>query len=53
MEVPKSPYMVKKTDSWGVLRYGDFIDVWSEGNISIDNDNLPTPDNMKVPEAVA
>ena len=53
MEVPKSPYMVKKTDSWGVLRYGDFIDVWSEGNISIDEDNLPTTENTTVPEAGA
>ena len=29
------------------------VDIWSDGNISIDNDNLPTPDNIKVPEAVA
>ena len=53
MEVPKSPYMVKKTDSRGILRYRYFIDVWSEGNISIDNDNPPTTENTTVPEAGA
>ena len=53
MEVPKSPEMVKKTDRRGILRYGDLIDTWPEGNIYIDKDKLPTPENITVPEAGA
>ena len=48
MEVPNSPEFAKKTDSMGIPRYGDFIDVWSEGNIFIDDDNLPRPENIKM-----
>ena len=51
MEVPKSHETVKKTDRRGILRYGDFIDAWSEVNISIDNDNLPPSENITVSEA--
>ena len=51
MEVPNSPEMVKKTDRRGILRYGDFIDAWSEVNISMDNNNLPPSENITVSEA--
>ena len=51
MEVPKSHETVKKKDRRGILRYGDLIDAWSEGNISFDDDNLPTTENITVPEA--
>ena len=53
MEVTKSPDMVKKTDMRGIPRYGELIDVWSEVNISIEDYNLPTPDNTTVPESGA
>ena len=51
MEVPKSPHIVKRRDWRGILQYGDFIDVWSEGKIFIDNDNRPTPESITVPES--
>ena len=37
----------------GILRDGDVIEVRSEGEISIDNDNLLVPENLPVLEAVA
>ena len=52
-EVHKSTEMVKKTERMGVLRDGDVIEVRSEGEISIDNDNLLVPENLPVLEAVA
>ena len=53
MEVPNSPEMVKKTDRRGILRYGYFIDAWSEVNISMYNNNLPPSpsENITVSEA--
>ena len=53
MEVTKSFDMAKKIDRRGIPIYGYFIDVWSEGNISIGDDNLSTPDNTTVPESGA
>ena len=43
--------MVNKIESRGVLQYGDVIEDRSEVHISIDVNNLPTPDNLLVPEA--
>ena len=45
-EVPKAPEMVKKIEIRGILRYGDVIEVRSEGQISIDDDNIPVPENI-------
>ena len=37
----------------GVLKYGDAIDIWTEGHVSIEWDNLTTTDNIPVPKAGA
>ena len=53
MEVRKVPETVKEIERRGILRDGFFIKFWLERNISIDNDNLPAPENFPVLEAVA
>ena len=45
-EVPKAPETVKKIERRGILGYGDVIEVRSEGQISIDDDNIPVPKNI-------
>ena len=37
----------------GILLDGDVIKVWEEGDISIDNYNLPAPENIPVLQAAA
>ena len=43
--------MVKKIERRGILRDGYVIKVQSLGQISIDNKNLPTPENILTTEA--
>ena len=45
--------MVKKIEMRGILRDGDVIEVWEEGEISIGDNNLSAPDNLPVTEAAA
>ena len=42
-----------KIKSRGILRDEYFIEVRIEEDISINNDNLPAPDNLQVPEVAA
>ena len=45
--------MVKKIERKDILQDSDVIKVWSERDISINNDNLPAADNLPVSEAAA
>ena len=40
--------MVKKKERRRILQDGDVINIQSEGNISIDDNNLPMPYNLPV-----
>ena len=44
--VQKAPEMVNKIENNWILQYGNVINVRAEGNISIDDDNLPALENI-------
>ena len=53
MDTHKEYNTVKKIDRRGVLPDGDVIKVQTEGEISIDDNDIPVPENILVPEAPA
>ena len=48
MELHKSHNTVEKIERRGIIKDEDVIKIRAEGDIDIDNDNLPSLDNLLV-----